>query len=70
MLQVNTGREIDLLVKEDRLTMTLANLAMYISKKEGYSLNDIQFVHSKVKIGDDEASKNSTVWECYGDQPI
>ena len=51
--------------------MTLAKLARLISKKEGYSLNDIRFVNCNVSLGgDDQASRESTVWACYGDQPI
>ena len=47
--------------------MSLARFKRLIAKKEGYSLNDIQFVNCKVKLGDDEVR---TVMKCYGDQPV
>ena len=49
--------------------MSLARFKRLIAKKEGYSLNDIQFVNCKVKLGDDE-DITWTVMECYGDQPV
>ena len=71
MLQVNTGRVIELKKVGDFQNMTLGDLAKEISKKEGYSLNDIKFVNSKLNLDDDEqASKVSTVLAIYGDQPI
>ena len=46
VIQVNTGREIVLPLDESIKSMPLIHLARLISKKEGYSLNDIQFVNS------------------------
>ena len=67
VIQVNTGREIVLPLDESTKSMPLIHLARLISKKEGYSLNDIQFVNSpeyvlsKKKLGDDLALNHSSV---------